>query len=109
MKIWYSILLILIFGLLLSFQSSKHVDKAEDAKKEIDRWINLFILEKDAECKKMAIERAEAIVDSVIHQENGIPKIDTMLVPQRPIRPLNDKIIELDTTEEVKPLFKKQH
>jgi hypothetical protein len=105
---WLGILFICTMGLLLGFQKSSHVSKEQAVQNEIERRLDLFKMVKEKECMKLAIERAEAIVDSVIHNENSIPLIDTMVVPIRPVRPLKEKNIDIDTNEQVEPLFKKQ-
>ena len=103
---WLIISVLFSISLIFGFQKSTNSNEPGAVRKEIEKRLEEFKIEKDRECMLMAIKRAEAIVDSVIHRENSIPKIDTMGVPIRPIRPIKEKNIEIDTTEKVEPLFK---
>lgn len=56
--------------------------------KEIyDERVSQLKKERQERCKKEAFERAEAIVDSIVHDMLQIGLTDTLDFPEKPIRP----------------------
>ena len=95
-------------SLIYGFKQSPESDSSDLVDKEISKRVEAFKLKKEHECKLKAIERAEEIVDSIIHKEISFPRIDSVEVPLRPVRPDKEQIINIDSTKEIESLFKKQ-
>ena len=103
-KIKKSLFLCFILFSLLSCKEDKK-DETAFVQREVIKRVEDYRMQREAECRAIALERANILADSIIFAQ---AKNDTLSAMQRPIRPIRPTLKSpLDTTE-VQPLLPKQ-
>ncbi len=69
-----------------------------------DRML-IFKTEHDSICKSLATKKAEKAVDSFFLNLSMRYLLDTIMIPDKPIKPYVDTSIQLNNTTPVKPLW----
>jgi hypothetical protein len=96
-----------IICLLFFFTTSCKEDKSQEkafVMREVARKVAEYRLQREAECRNAALERANILADSIIFAEAKGDSAGIMPRPARPVRPVIKS--PLDSTE-VQPLLPK--
>lgn len=104
---FYNLLKIQIIYIIIFSITSCKEDKSEEkafVAREVARKIADYRLQREAECRMAALERANILADSIIFAE---AKGDTAGIMQRPVRPMRPVIKSPLDSIEVQPLLPK--
>ncbi|MEP7269373.1 MAG: hypothetical protein ABI844_17260 [Saprospiraceae bacterium] len=71
----------------------------------VEERMQLYYIERDSVCKRVAVKKAEQAVDSFFLSIREQYLHDSIVVPSKPIKPMVDTNITIDETRPVKPLW----